>query len=208
MSAEPMPPFKGRRIHAAFYDSFIRREPEGLVKLRRHVVGGAVGRVLEIGAGTGASFSHYRRTADVTAIEPDPFMLKRARKAASKSGKSITLHAAPAERLPFADDSFDVAVCVLVLCTVQYPEQALREIRRVLKPGGTLRFLEHVRGDGWTARTQTALAPAWRWFVGGCNLDRDTEETMEQANFQIEELSRVRLSALTPAIMGVARPLP
>lgn len=208
MSAAAPPPFKGRRIHAALYDSFIRREPERLRRLRRTVVGGAVGRVLEVGAGTGASFPFYRRTADVTAIEPDPFMLSRAQARATELGRAIPLHAAPIERLPFADESFDVVVCVLVLCTAADPERGLREVRRVLRPGGTLRFLEHVRGDGWVARVQRILAPAWRLFAGGCNLDRDTESTLRRAGFEIEELSHARISWLTPAIMGVARPLP
>jgi ubiquinone/menaquinone biosynthesis C-methylase UbiE len=175
--------------------------------LRRAVAGGAGGSVLEIGAGTGAGFPHYSAAERVIAAEPDPFMLRRARQPAQEAPVPVILIRALAEALPLADASVDTALCALVLCTVQDPDQAVAEVRRVLKPGGTLRFLEHVRGDGLLGLTHDAIAPAWRHFVGGCNPNRRTEGVIGGDGLEIVELRQESLGLGLPAIRGVARRL-
>lgn len=180
-----------------------------LGKVRPRIVGDLQGRVLEIGVGTGASFEHYPSQARVTGIEPDPYMLERARRRLAGLGvTNIELQQAPAEQLPFDDASFDHVVSTLVLCTVRDQPRALAEARRVLKTDGTLRFLEHVRNDenGFWGTTQDLIAPAWRWFGAGCSPNRSTQRGIEQAGFHVEWVERIRIAPGTPAIYGVARP--
>ena len=197
---------KGHRWHAAIYDFMMRHEPEALTTLRAQVAGGAAGRVLEIGAGTGANFALYHDIDELVATEPDPYMRPRAQRTADRLGLGIRVQPAPAEALPFPDASFDTIVCTLVLCTVQDPARALAEMRRVLKPEGAVRFLEHVRGDRLLGRLHDAVTPLWRYFVGGCNPNRRTESAIRRAGFEITELRHERLSVAAPSIMGVARP--
>ncbi len=140
---------QGHRWFAALYDRVTAcGERRAGTKLRPRLMGEAQGRVLEIGVGTGASFEYYPPGSQVVGTEPDPHMLKRARKRLEELGASnIELHQAPAEELPFEDASFDHVVSTLVLCTVKDAPRALSEARRVLKPEGTHRFWEHVRND-------------------------------------------------------------
>jgi ubiquinone/menaquinone biosynthesis C-methylase UbiE len=177
--------------------------------VRPRLMEGLAGRVLEVGAGTGASFSYYPDGVAVVATEPDPYMLQRARARLERLAASgIELRQAPAERLPFDDASFDHVVSSLVFCTVGDASQALAETRRVLKPGGTFRFLEHVRNDEsrFWGGVQDAIAPLWRWFGAGCHPNRRTQAAIERAGYRIEWLERVRIAPGTPAIYGVARP--
>lgn len=158
-----------------------------MADLRRDLVGDLRGQVLELGVGTGLNFDHYPPAVELTGSEPDPHMLRRARKHAAQVRPETRLIEAPAERLPFPDASFDAVVSTLVLCSVAQPEQVAREVRRVLKPGGEFRFLEHVLADqprlsAWQHRIQ----PLWSWFVGGCHPDRDTVETLKRAGFAVE----------------------
>jgi ubiquinone/menaquinone biosynthesis C-methylase UbiE len=166
------------RWFAACYALQTKLTERGKMKeLRRRLLEGLHGTVLEIGAGTGANFAHYPPEARVTAIEPDKHMLKRAQAQITLlDARNIDVRLAPAERLPFDDASFDAVVSTLVLCTVRSVPQALAEVRRVLRPGGELRFLEHVRGEGVLAGVQGFMQPAWGWFSGGCHLNRRTEE--------------------------------
>ncbi|MGB2694159.1 MAG: class I SAM-dependent methyltransferase [Dehalococcoidia bacterium] len=177
-------------------------------KVRRIIVGEAHGRVLEIGVGTGASFSYYPHDAQVIGIEPDPYMLARAEGRRADDGfDQIELRQAPAEQLPFEDASFDHVVSTLVLCTVRDVPQALAEARRVLRPGGTLRFFEHVRNDEsrfWGV-IQDAIVPIWSWIGAGCHPNRRTEQAIADAGFAIESVERARAGPGTPAIYGVAR---
>jgi len=113
--------------------------------------------LLELGAGTGANFLYYPAGVTIIATEPDPFNLARARKRVAELGRAIALCQCPAEALPFADVSFDMVVATLVFCSVHDPMGALTEVRRVLKPTGTFRFIEHVRADGFTGRVQDML---------------------------------------------------
>lgn len=196
----------GHRWFAALYDPLTRSmERKVLGPFRALIAGGASGRVLEIGAGTGANFPYYQAAQKVVATEPDPFMLQRARKRADELGFDVELHQHSAEALPFPDHSFDSVVSTLVLCTVADQTRALAEARRVLKPGGSLRFIEHVRAPGLIGRLQDIITPVWRWFGAGCQPNRRTAASIDAAGFEIVEMQRRPLPFI-PLIVGVARP--
>ena len=137
------------RFFASTYDRFSKGSEEaGLAEMRRNLIAGARGDVLEIGGGTGANLSYYGADVEsVTVTEPEPPMLKRLERKAREQNSQATVLRAPAEDLPFEDASFDTVVSTLVLCGVDDQPRALRELRRVLRPGGRLIFLEHVRSD-------------------------------------------------------------
>ncbi len=198
---------KGHKWFAAYWDRMLKMEPRGMQELRDHAVAGLSGRVLEVGAGTGGNFSRYPPSVtELVATEPDPYMLERARKRAAGLERPVELHEAPAEHLPFEDASFDAVVSMLVLCSVNDTPRALAEIKRVLKPGGELRFLEHVRYDGWFGGAcQDLLAPAWRWLGAGCNPNRRTAEAIADAGFTIAEIHRFKLAPRIPPL-SVTRP--
>jgi len=200
--------FKGRRWHAALYGLLDRKNQKWMRGYLSYVVGDAGGRVLEIGAGTGHSFECYEKARQVVATEPDPFMLAQARKRLEELGLTrVELCQHVAEHLPFEDSSFDHVVSVLVLCTVKDARSALLEARRVLKPGGTLRFIEHVRYDGGPrGLVQDAIAPVWRCLGGGCHVNRRTAETIVEAGFQFVDLQRYVTGLGIPILVGVATP--
>ena len=167
--------------------------------MRTRVAGEATGRVLEIGAGTGLNFPYYPEATEVVAIEPDPLMLRKAEGRAKKHG--IDLRAAPAEHLPFADGAFDTVVSTGVFCSVDDPVRAMAEVHRVLRPGGTLRFSEHVKAWKPLRRAvQVAFDPIHR-LMFRCHIGRDTIQTMREARFEIEDLERLQYAD----VMGVAR---
>lgn len=179
------------RIFAATYDWQMRgSERAGLAKLRRDVITRAAGRVLEIGAGTGLNLPHYGDAVEhLTLTEPDPSMVRRLMRAADLDPRPATVLRAPAEQLPFDDDSFDTVVSTLVLCGVDDQPQAVREIRRVLRPGGQLLFLEHVRSeDERQARHQDRFNWLNRALVF-CDCNRPTRSTLEREGLHIEELT-------------------
>ena len=200
---------KGHRWFAASFD-FMNKitgtERKFLARYRPHIVGEADGRILEIGAGTGASFPYYKNTAKVIATEPDPYMLERARRRLDQLGvDSIELRQAAAEDMPFEDETFDHVVSTMVFCSVSDPLRALSEVRRVLKPGGAFRFIEHVRyDDGLRGRIQDALVPVWSWVGAGCHPNRRTLETLREAGFEVVELDRYKMGMI-PVVVGVAR---
>ncbi len=200
------PASQGHPWVAATYD-FLNQWGERRVfaPLRHRLVGAVRGQVLELGAGTGANFAYYPASATIIATEPDPFMLARAQKRAGELGRAIGLCQCPAEALPFADASFDTVVATLVFCSVHDPMGALTEVRRVLKPTGTFRFIEHVRADGFSGRVQDVLTPVQQRLGAGCHLNRRTASSIEAAGLAIVELER-RPLPLTPLIIGVARP--
>jgi ubiquinone/menaquinone biosynthesis C-methylase UbiE len=203
-------PVKGHRWFAALYDRVTGPgERRLLSRLRPRIMGETSGRVLEIGVGTGASLEYYPKDARVTGTEPDPFMLERAeRKVAELGLTNVELRLAAAERLPFEDASFDHVVSSLVLCTVDNLDASLREAKRVLKPDGTFRFMEHVRNDesAFWGTVQDTIRPVWRWFAAGCNPNRRTRAAIEDVGFRIEWAEELRIGPGTPAIYGVARP--
>lgn len=206
--SQPVSAARGHRIFAALYDRLTADfERRFLGENRALVAGPARGRVLDLGAGTGANFAHFAAGARVIAVEPDPYMLRRARERARADRRPIELLQAPAEELPFPDASFDDVVATLVLCSVDSPERALAEVRRVLTPGGALRFFEHVRAPtrGW-ARLQDCVAPLWGHLAGGCHPNRDTLDALGRAGFSIASLEYVQEGTfpIRPFVRGVA----
>jgi ubiquinone/menaquinone biosynthesis C-methylase UbiE len=180
---------------------------------RAELAGGARGRVLDLGAGTGANFPFFgAAAAEVHATEPDPFMRQRAAERARGAPRPVTLHDAPAEALPFPDGHFDTVVAMLVFCTVGDPARALAEVVRVLRPGGELRFYEHVRAPGAVAgRAQDWLAPVWRRIAAGCRPNRDTVRLIRAAGLEMVRVVETRpippippLCLLQPHASGVA----
>ncbi len=200
---------KGHKWFAALFDVLNRLDgtEKFLAKYRPYVAGEADGTVLEVGAGTGANFSYFMKATKVIATEPDHYMLERARKRLNELGlEQVELAQYPAEQLPFEDASFDHVVSSMVFCSVNEPERALAEIRRVLKPGGSFRFIEHVRSqNALGGRLQDLVQPIWSWFGAGCHPNRRTLETIKGAGFQVEYLQRLRHS-IVPVVVGVARP--
>ena len=168
-------------------------EGGGMAARREPLLAGLTGQVIDVGAGTGTGFGHYPPAVDqVIAVEPEPRLRQIATAAARTAPVPITVMDGLASALPAADASFDAAVVTFVLCTVPDQAAALREIRRVVKPGGLLCFLEHVRADtAGLARIQRALdATVWPHLFGGCHLGRDTAAAIEQAGFSIARLDR------------------
>ena len=160
----------------------------GLGRWRRRLVGGAGGRTMEVGCGTGINLPYYPAGLEVIGVDPDPHALRRARRRAPH----IPLVAARAEALPFRAGTFDTVVSSLVFCSVEDPALGLAETRRVLRPEGELRMMEHVRHTrpGWAA-FQDRIQPVWTLLTGGCHPNRDTENMVEQAGFRIQESGRV-----------------
>ena len=200
------------RVKERFYDALNGQfDRKGFGERRARLVGGLEGDVLEIGAGTGLNVPHYRRARRVVALEPDGAYGRRLRERAAAAGLPVEVVVGRAESLPFPDESFDHAVTSIALCSVDDLDVALAEIRRVLRPGGSFVFLEHVRGDGHVGRWQDRLTPVQRRLADGCHLNRDTESAIEQAGFRFEEIERFRLPAghplIKPAIQGRAAKL-
>jgi len=167
------------------YDlGMVASEATGFARWRRWLVAGARGRVLEVGCGTGRNLPLHPAGAEVTAVDPHPENLARAR----RRRPSARLLLAKAEALPFPDASFDTVLLSLVLCSVEEPAAALREVHRVLAPGGTLRAIEHVRATApWRARLQDAVQPSWTRVSGGCRPNRDSEAAVAKAGFTVLE---------------------
>jgi ubiquinone/menaquinone biosynthesis C-methylase UbiE len=179
------------RLFAAYYERTSRDAAERnyMTPLRKEIIGQASGVVLEIGAGNGLNFAHYdpEQVRRLDAIEPDTAMLRYARERAAAAPVPVTLTQAPVESLPFADETFDCAVATLVFCSVSDPAGGLREIRRVLKPGGKLLLVEHVRSQRTiTGRIQDMLVPFTTRLAGNCHWNRNTERMVADASFDIE----------------------
>ncbi|HEX3239986.1 MAG TPA: class I SAM-dependent methyltransferase [Solirubrobacterales bacterium] len=193
------------RAFSALYDSGLRAAEEaGLARMRAELLAGAEGRVVELGAGTGANLEHYPELEELVLVEPDPHMTKRLRERLAGSGRKATIVEAPAERLPLEPGSFDTAVVTLVLCTVPDPVATIAEIARVLKPGGRLLFIEHVRAeDPSLARWQDRLERPWRFFADGCRCNRDTLATITASRFELGEVEHDR----TPKAVPIVEPL-
>jgi SAM-dependent methyltransferase len=194
------------RVFAAVYDPFLWvGERAGLRAHRQKVLNGSRGHTLEIGGGTGLNLTYYPEDLDeLIILEPDAAMRTRLERRLRRSGRLARLVDAPAERLPFPDGSLDTVVSTLVLCTVDAPDVALREIARVLRQEGQLLFLEHVRSESPTlARWQDRLAGPWRRFARGCRCNRATAELIEACGFEVETLGRASWHAMPP----IVRPL-
>jgi ubiquinone/menaquinone biosynthesis C-methylase UbiE len=198
-------------LKAVLYDAMSRRfERVHGARLRRAQLATAQGRVLEIGAGTGANLPHYPDgVAELILTEPSEAMLKRLRRRVAANSRGGSVVQAQAQSLPFNDASFDTAVATVVLCSVPSQAEALREVRRILRPGGQLLFAEHVRSsDPARARWQDRLDRPWSVIAGGCHPNRDTFAAIEAAGFVVQEVERAELPAgprlVRPYVMGRA----
>ena len=200
---------KSHPIFARFWNWMSVREDEaGQNEYRQELLAGTRGRVIELGAGNGRNFPHYPTTVEeVVAIEPEPYLRERATEAAAGAPVRVQVVEGTDDPLPYEDDSFDVAVACLVLCSVPDQARALGELRRVLKPGGELRFYEHVvpKDPGW-ARFFRFLEKSgiWPFFGAGCHPARDTRASIERAGFDIEQIRRFPFNKI-PHILGTAR---
>jgi ubiquinone/menaquinone biosynthesis C-methylase UbiE len=198
---------KSHRFFAAYYERLSRgtAEKSYVEPLRKEIVGQAEGLVLEVGVGNGLNFAFYdpKHVERVEAIEPDSAMLGYARTRATNAPVPVTLTQASVEQLPFADAYFDCVVCTLVFCSVDEPLRGLQEIRRVLKPGGKLLMVEHVRAQGRvTAFVQDLITPFNRLLAANCHWNRRTEQTVHEAGFQKVELERrILMGRLVPILV-------
>ncbi|MDX1875319.1 class I SAM-dependent methyltransferase [Mycolicibacterium sp. 120266] len=167
------------------------REPESLRRLREENLAGLTGRVLEVGAGTGTNFAHYPAgVTEVVAIEPEPRLAAIAARAAQSAPVPVTVSKDTVEDYA-ADEPFDAVVCALVLCSVDEPDAVLRQLLSMLKPGGQLRYLEHVASTGPRAALQrVADATVWPRLLGNCHTHRDTETSITDAGFAVSRSRR------------------
>jgi ubiquinone/menaquinone biosynthesis C-methylase UbiE len=185
------------------YETVIdRADAAGLAARRAALVGDLHGEVLELGSGTGRMFAHYGAAARVTAVEPDPAFAALAEAPRAAAAAGITLHPGAGEALPFPDGAFDAAVLALVLCSVASVDAVLGELRRVVRPGGALRLLEHVRSPrpvaGWL---MDRFDGAWlRLNAQGCHMNRDPLPALAAAGFRVEQVDAFQVfSAGLPA---------
>ncbi len=169
------------------------------------------GTVLEIGIGTGRMIPFYpsdKTDSRYIGIDPDPHMLTQAQRRARQHNVPITLLRGQIESLPFPTDSITTVISTFVLCSVQDPQGAVREINRVLTPTGEFRFIEHVQATGLRRGLQSTLAPLWRQIAGGCHLDRDTVSIVRSAG-EFEELSLeslgIGITPIKPIVRGIYR---
>ncbi len=182
------------RMMAVLYDPFlVLGEIAGMRRRRRALLAQAHGRVVEIGAGTGLNLGHYPDAVDELVLtEPEPGMRRKIAWRLERKAHTALVFDTPAERLPLTDASVDTVVSTLVLCTVDDPNRALREIARVLRPDGELLFIEHVRANSrFLAAFQDRLVRPWRGFAGGCVCNRQTVELMRACGFTVEALDGV-----------------
>jgi ubiquinone/menaquinone biosynthesis C-methylase UbiE len=189
-------------------------EAAGQGEHREEALAGLSGRVIEVGAGNGMNFGHYPATVtEVVAVEPEPYLRDRAREAAQRAPVAVRVVEGVADELPAADGEFDAGVASLVLCSVADQERSLAELRRVIRPGGELRFYEHVvaRRPAGAGFQRFSDATYWPLIAGGCHCSRDTEAAIRSAGFEIERARRTMFSPspftlpAAPHVIGVAR---
>jgi ubiquinone/menaquinone biosynthesis C-methylase UbiE len=195
------------RLFAAVYDRGLKAtEDAGLREMRRETLGQASGRTIDLGAGTGVNRDLFPdAVTELVLAEPDPHMLARLR-AKVAEGEGLRVVQASAQDLPFEDDSFDTAVFTLVLCTVPDPGAALAEAARVLRPGGRLLFVEHVRSEEPSlARWQDRLEKPWRFLADGCHCNRDTVAAIEASPFELEGVENDKLPKTAPIVRPLVR---
>lgn len=200
-------------IFARFLNRFAaRKEERGNRELRRELLAGLSGRVIEVGPGNGLNFPRYpSQVSKVVAVEPEPYLRARAAEAAGTAPVPIQVVDGSADRLPADDGSFDAVAVSGLLCSVPDPRAALAEFHRVLRPGGELRFYEHVRSrDAAFALSQQAADLVWPRLMGGCHVTRDTLADIARL-FEVESCrgfrfpASARFSPVAPRILGAAR---
>jgi ubiquinone/menaquinone biosynthesis C-methylase UbiE len=196
------------RFAAASYDRMLAATEEaGLRELRVDVLSRASGGTIDIGAGTGVNAQLYPASVtELVMAEPDEHMARRLRRKLAEAGSAARIVEAPAEQLPFEDSTFDTAVFTLALCTIPSPDAALAEAARVLRPGGTLLFIEHVRaGEPGLARWQDRLEKPWRFFGDGCHCNRDTLAAIQASPFEVDDFSRGKMPKAPPIVRPLLR---
>jgi ubiquinone/menaquinone biosynthesis C-methylase UbiE len=198
----------GARIHAWVLANLGHRYERMVTERKRRLLVHLGDAVLEIGPGTGPNLAYYPPGIHWLGVEPNPHMHPYLLRAVQRAGVDADLRAATAEQLPAADNSIDTVVGTLVLCSVSDPVRVLREVHRVLKPGGRFLFLEHVAAppDTFLRRVQTFICPLWKIIGDGCHPDRDTGPAIEHAGFSevTYEAFRLPLGPVAPQIIGVA----
>jgi SAM-dependent methyltransferase len=200
-------------LFARYFDRLSRAIEGDLGPYRRDLLAGLTGRVLEVGAGNGINFAHYPpQVEEVIAIEPEPYLRAKAEAAAADAPVAVSVRDGVGARIDLPDDSVEAAVACLVLCSIPDQAAALSELRRVVRPGGELRFFEHVRADSaGKARVQSWLdrSGVWPRLFGGCHCSRDTVAAIAGAGFAIEDVRMITLkpgcSPSNPHAFGVAR---
>lgn len=163
-------------------------EKRGIGRIRKKIISGLEGKILEIGAGTGANFPYYssERVISIEALEPNQHMLEQAKLKAADAKVKVGFHQGVGENLPFREGEFDTVVATLVLCSVEDPQKVFQEIRRVCKKGGRIVLFEHVRTESTSlAALQDALTPAWKRVCDGCHLNRDTGRYMRESGIHV-----------------------
>jgi ubiquinone/menaquinone biosynthesis C-methylase UbiE len=200
-------------IFARYYAHSSGLMERGIAVHRRRLLERLHGRVVEVGAGNGMNFAHYPATVtEVIAVEPEPYLRRIAERTAATTSVPVTVVDGLAEALPAPDGGCDAAVASLVLCSVRDPARALAEMFRVLKPGGQLRFFEHVQAaTPGRRRIQRVLdATIYPPLTGGCHCGRDTATTIEQAGFVTQRIDRLGTAdtrlpfPAAPQILGIA----
>lgn len=197
-----MPAPRPRPVFARLYERAApQMDRQGAADHRRRLLAGLTGHVVEVGAGGGANFAHYPAgVGTVLALEPEPYLRERARQRATDAPVAVEVVDATAEAVPAADGSADAVVASLVLCSVADQAVALREMHRVLRPGGQLRFYEHVAAPTRRGRAaQRVVDVAWPLFAGGCHTGRDTLAAIRAAGFVVEAVEEVALGIVSPA---------
>lgn len=208
--------YRPRPIFSRCYAAIsTRMDAEGMAELRRELLAGLRGVVVEVGAGNGRNFAHYPdAVSTVVAVEPEPHLRELARRAATAAPVPVDVRAGRAERLPLPGDSADAAVLSLVMCSLPDRAAALAEVARVLRPGGVLRFLEHTIAETGGLRLVQRIADAtvWPLLAGGCHTTTDPVGAIEAAGFEVTELRRLRFpdtrisQPATPHVLGTAVP--
>lgn len=190
--------FQHPRFARMYERTSAESEQRGTAEYRDQALAGLTGRVIEVGAGNGLNFGHYPATVtEVLAVEPEDWLRGVAEHAAKSAPVPVRVVPGHAEALPAEDNSFDAAVASLVLCSVPDVGAALAEIRRVLRPGGELRFFEHVRSaNRFLGLVQDAVTPLWIRTAGGCRINRDLGADIRAAGFRIEHLERLTYAPL------------
>jgi ubiquinone/menaquinone biosynthesis C-methylase UbiE len=188
----------------------VHEDERGNADNRRELLADLSGRVVEVGAGIGSNFAHYPATVtEVVAVEPEPYLRTRAEHAATEAPVSVRVVEGVADALPLEEASVDAAVASLVLCSVPDQDVALAELRRVIRPGGELRFYEHVISNRESRRKFQRFMDATIWprMAGGCHMTRDTRGAIERAGFIIQRSRRFPFPSRRglPHILGRAR---
>lgn len=181
-----------------------------MAELKQALLGSVQGKVLEIGPGAGSNLSFYPKNIDWIGVEPNPFMHQYLEQEADRQGlKKIELYRGSAEQLPVKDNSIDSAISTHVLCSVNDLDRSLQEIKRILKPGGSFIFLEHVAADccTWNRRIQDKIEPVWKVIFDNCRPNRTTGILLENAGFESVNYQEFRISfpIVSPHIAGVAK---